>query len=204
MSSQDIDKGSLWFPEISDQLKDTKVGIICLTKDNKEKPWILFESGALAKGLTTNRVCTFLIDLKATDIESPLSQFNHTLPDKAGMKSLLVTINKELGPSALDGQTLDQVFDTYWGNLEKQFAKLLELSASSTDHSPVRSEKNILEEILMTTRTMERRIRLLEAHIGSLSDPLPPDPFDAPPPPPPFPLPPPSDEELMPPPWESS
>ncbi len=34
MSDKDIDRGSLWFSEISDQLKDTKVGIICLTKEN--------------------------------------------------------------------------------------------------------------------------------------------------------------------------
>lgn len=96
ISSKDIDKGSLWFNEISDQLKDTKVGIVCLTKDNKEKPWILFESGALAKGLSANRVCTFLINLKPSDLENPLAQFNHTVPDKEGMKSLLTTINKEL------------------------------------------------------------------------------------------------------------
>jgi len=96
VSSRDIDKGSLWFNEINDQLKDTKVGIVCLTKENRENPWILFESGALAKGLSANRVCTFLIDLSPADIENPMAQFNHTMPDKEGMRSLLDTINKEL------------------------------------------------------------------------------------------------------------
>lgn len=43
VSSKDIEKGSLWFGEISDQLKDTRVGIVCLTKENKNNPWILFE-----------------------------------------------------------------------------------------------------------------------------------------------------------------
>lgn len=183
ISSQDIEKGSLWFSEISDQLKDTKVGIVCLTKNNKENPWILFESGALAKGLTINRVCTFLIDLKYTDIENPLAQFNHTSPNKEDMKSLLATINKELGPKALEGKILDTVFDMNWGTFEKNFENLLELSASPIDHQPVRSEKNILEEILDTTRTIARRIRLLEASVD-LSYPLPPDSFEVPLPPP--------------------
>jgi len=82
MSSKDIDRGALWFSEINDQLANTCVGIICLTQQNKNKPWILFESGALAKGITSNRVCTFLIDLQPTDIENPLAQFNATVPTK--------------------------------------------------------------------------------------------------------------------------
>lgn len=63
VSDRDLDRGSLWFGEINDQLKDTTVGIICLTQENKDRPWILFEAGALAKGLSTARVCTLLIDL---------------------------------------------------------------------------------------------------------------------------------------------
>ncbi|WP_417071157.1 hypothetical protein [Niveibacterium terrae] len=63
ISTRDLDRGSLWFGEINDQLKDTTVGIICLTQENKTRPWILFEAGALAKGLSTSRVCTLLVDL---------------------------------------------------------------------------------------------------------------------------------------------
>ena len=63
LSSKDIDRGSLWFSEITNQLSNTHNGIVCLTKANLNKPWILFESGALAKGLNSNRVYTFLIDL---------------------------------------------------------------------------------------------------------------------------------------------
>src|SRR5579863_2173184 len=92
VSTKNIDRGSLWFAEISDQLASTVTGIVCLTKENFNKPWILFEAGALAKGLTSNRVCTFLIDLQATDLQNPLAQFNHTLPTKQGLFSLVQTI----------------------------------------------------------------------------------------------------------------
>ena len=53
ISTRDIDRGALWFSEINEQLQDTSVGIICLTQENKNKPWILFEAGALTKGLST-------------------------------------------------------------------------------------------------------------------------------------------------------
>jgi len=76
ISSQDIDRGSLWFSEIGDQLQDTNVGVICLTQENKERPWILFEAGALTKGLTKSRVCPLLIDLEKNDVRDPLGQFN--------------------------------------------------------------------------------------------------------------------------------
>jgi len=162
ISSTDIDKGSLWFNEINDQLKDTKVGIVCLTKDNKEKPWILFESGALAKGLSSNRVCTFLINLKPSEIDNPLAQFNHTTPDGESMKGLLTTINKELGDKALEDRVLGQVFDTYWPLFEEQFNKIIETEPHSKANEPSRTKDDILEEILYTTRTMDRRIRTLE------------------------------------------
>lgn len=162
VSSKDIDKGSLWFNEINDQLKDTKVGIVCLTKENKENPWILFESGALAKGLSANRVCTFLIDLTPADLANPMAQFNHTTPDKEGMKSLLITINKELGDKALDDRILDQVFETYWPLFDKQFKEALTNAPVSDIDEPTRSSDDILTEILYTTRTLDKRIRHLE------------------------------------------
>src|SRR5437762_13662094 len=82
LSTEDIDKGSLWFGELSDQLKDTQVGIVCLTRDNADARWILFEAGALAKGLKKGRVCTLLIDLQPSDLKPPLSQFNATRPTR--------------------------------------------------------------------------------------------------------------------------
>lgn len=43
-------------------------------------------AGALAIGdvplFSSNRVCTFLIDLKPEGLQDPIAQFNHTLPDK--------------------------------------------------------------------------------------------------------------------------
>lgn len=162
VSSKDIDKGSLWFNQINDQLKDTKVGIVCLTKENKDNPWILFESGALAKGLSANRVCTFLIDLTPADLANPMAQFNHTMPDKDGMKSLLATINKELGENALEDRILDQVFETYWPQFEEKFNVSVSDKSDFPEIQTERSQQDILTEILYTTRTLDKRIRNLE------------------------------------------
>lgn len=171
ISTRDIDRGALWFSEISDQLKDTTVGIVCLTQENKSKPWILFEAGALAKGLSSNRVCTFLVDLKPSDLEDPLAQFNHTLPDKDSVWELVRTLNGCLGSGGLDERILEQVFGTYWTQFDKRFKEAVKLFPPSEKPEP-RSEKNLLAEILENTRYLSHRIRTLEARIDRDSEDL--------------------------------
>lgn len=162
MSTRDIDRGALWFNEINDQLKDTAVGLVCLTQENKDRPWILFEAGALAKGLSSSRVCTFLIDLQPADLEDPLAQFNHTLPAKASMWSLVRTLNSCLGVSGLDERVLEQVFATYWPQFEKRIELSLKENPPGEKPEP-RSEKNLLGEILENTRALHHRLRRIEA-----------------------------------------
>ncbi|OPX44504.1 hypothetical protein CLHUN_14970 [Ruminiclostridium hungatei] len=161
MSSKDIDRGSLWFSEITDQLKDTTIGIICLTQENINKPWILFEAGALAKGLTSNRVCTLLIDLQATDIIDPLAQFNHTTPDKAGIWNLVKTLNSTLAGNALREKILEQVFETYWPQFDKQFNEIIK-KVQATDIPRKRTNDDMLVELLSIIRGLDRRIRNME------------------------------------------
>src|ERR1700674_605097 len=62
MSSGDIDRGSRWLGELTTVLEVTKVGIVCLTPENLNSAWLLFEAGALSK--TTDRgtrTCTYLL-----------------------------------------------------------------------------------------------------------------------------------------------
>lgn len=162
ISTRDIDRGAIWFTEISDQLRDTAVGIVCLTQENKNKPWILFESGALAKGLSTSRVCTFLVDLSPSDVEDPLAQFNHTVPAKDSLWALVRSLNSALETSGLDERILAQVFDTYWPQFQKQFDEALRESPQEAEVQP-RSEESILDEILSNTRALTARVRSLES-----------------------------------------
>jgi hypothetical protein len=164
ISTRDLDRGSLWFGEINDQLKDTTVGIICLTQENKARPWILFEAGALAKGLSTSRVCTLLVDLDPKDIEDPLAQFNHTFPTCDSVYGLVKTLNSTLGSNGLDIRVLDQVFKTYWPQFEEKFKLILEQTETHAPTKP-RPKEDVLGEILENTRLTSSRIRKLEMEL---------------------------------------
>jgi len=161
ISTRDIDRGSTWFSEISEQLSGTSVGIVCLTQENKSNPWILFEAGALAKGLPTNRVCTFLIDLQTADLRDPLAQFNHTLPTRPSMLQLVITLNRSLKENRLEDKILTQVFETYWPHFEANFQNAL-IANPPANEVPPRAESDILAEILDNTRNLNQRVRDIE------------------------------------------
>jgi hypothetical protein len=168
ISTRDIDRGALWFSEINSGLASTSVGIVCLTQANKNKPWILFEAGALAKGLSTGRVCTFLVDLEPSDIQDPLAQFNHTKPNEDGLWNLVVTLNSTL-EKRLDDRILREVFDTYFPQFQHKFASLLQQNPPEENVQPP-SEDEMLAQILDSVRGLSGRIRNIERVQDSLTN----------------------------------
>src|SRR5699024_5920162 len=76
-TSDDLSKGSRWSSEIRGELESSDFGIIFLTPENVQSPWILFEAGALSK-LEKSRVAPLLIGLEPTDISGPLAQLQLT------------------------------------------------------------------------------------------------------------------------------
>jgi hypothetical protein len=50
--SDSIAKGVAWFDSILTELNRAKVGIACVTAENLHSPWMHFEAGALARGLS--------------------------------------------------------------------------------------------------------------------------------------------------------
>ena len=56
MSEEDIESGGRWNDQIAAELEQADYGIICLTSKNLDRPWLLFEAGALAKRFDAARV----------------------------------------------------------------------------------------------------------------------------------------------------
>jgi len=123
--SEDIDKGALW-PEEVDKALDTTVGILCVSQENKNAPWLLFEAGGLSKGVAKARVSPLLIDLESQDVKQPLARFTFTLPNKEQMWKLLATINRADPEKELGEKLLQKSFDRLWPEFEKPFCKIRE------------------------------------------------------------------------------
>lgn len=152
----DIEKGAKWGSEISKNLAEANIGIICLTRQNLERPWILFEAGALSKNFEKSKVCTILFGLAPADAKPPLSDFQHTLFSKIDFSKLLKTINRCSGENALPDHILDNVFDKWWPDLERQVDQILKDEKSGS--TEVRSERDLLHEILDINRSLLSKV----------------------------------------------
>ena len=155
-SPEDIEKGARCSPEISKELEKANIGIICLTHDNMEKPWILFEAGALSKSLETSKVCTLLFGIDPSDVKGPLLSFQSTKFQREDFKRLFGAINAAAGESRLEPPVLDNVFEMWWPKLEEEIAGILKSSDGETKKAR-RSDRNILEELLELARLNSSR-----------------------------------------------
>lgn len=149
VSFSDMDKGARWFSEVLEQLQESVIGIICLTRESLERPWLLFEAGALSYP-DKSYVCTFLLDVGPTEVGNPLAQFQGTSAVKSDVLKLLNTINKlQVADRQLSQQQIDRVFDRNWPELEK---RLQLIQADAPDIDPKINIKEMFEEIIWLLR----------------------------------------------------
>lgn len=144
------------------------MGVIFLTVENRTKPWVLFEAGAISKGLTTTRACPFLIKLKKQDVDRPLSDLHLTEDTEEGMLKLLQTINNAMSKEQrLSQELLTETFKNWWQKFKEPYDRILE-----QDSQPVvkRSTDEILEEILLTVRNQQERIKEMEHSLDGTSE----------------------------------
>jgi hypothetical protein len=172
-SPDDISKGSRWNTEISQELDSSKVGIICLTKENLEAPWIMFEAGALSKNIDKSKLCPILFEVEPSEIEGPLVQFQAAKFSKDEIRKLMKMINSELGENSLAPDVLDNVLEMWWPILKEKVDKVLKDTIIDKKKTS-RSERDILEEILELTRSsLIQRDRLrgdVHISIGAIRD----------------------------------
>lgn len=154
ISNRDIAKGVRGISMIAKELEEAKVGIICLTEENLQAPWILFEAGALSKVVAAH-VCTFLYELENSDVPSPLGQFQHTKAAEADVFALLQSINSQLGDQGLDHPRLVEAFETWWPKLNK----MLNATPTRPDTETVpekRTDDDKINELLELVRALPK------------------------------------------------
>jgi hypothetical protein len=154
VSSEDMEKGTRWSPEIAKELADAKAGIVCVTPDNQGSPWLNFEAGALSNATGASKVCAFLVGMKPTDLKGPLSQFQATVADRADTRKLVGSLNRILEKDALSETKLEQSFAAFWPSFEITLEKLVKDVSAKHPAQPSRPEREILEETLGIAREL--------------------------------------------------
>ena len=152
--STSIEGGLKWFNEIESNLKDARFGIVCLTLESYQKPWVNFEAGALLtafnKDKKDNRVCPYYLDGEEADYQAPLGLLHMKKADKDGTLGLLRSISSVLTECNLpthDVVRLVKHFETWWEALEVKL-KAIPPPADGETKPEVRSTDDMIREVL--------------------------------------------------------
>lgn len=162
VSSEDIDKGARWSTDIAKELEDSTFGILCVTKDNLHAPWLSFEAGALSKTMDKAFVTPFLFDIKRSEVNGPILQFQSTIFEKEDIKKLIHTLNKACGEFGISETMLDKAFEVWYPTLENELNALRESDEKIDSDRKTQTDTHsseIIEEILELSRDNQKLLR---------------------------------------------
>lgn len=107
VSELDIASGTDWWNKIQRELKTSKIGILCITKENLSAPWIYFEAGAMvAHGV---RTIPLLINCHGDRLEKTPINRNHRVDfhSKQQFIKMIVDINDAMSLQNVSKENLE-------------------------------------------------------------------------------------------------
>jgi len=159
VSDKDISAGDRWAQAIAGELETSNFGIICITPENLNSEWILFESGALSKSMLDAKVIPLLFGLELSDLSGPLSQFQALKVEEDGIMDIVKAINQVAENKASD-DIVAQLVPTLWPTLN---AALEKIPATQTSGKSARPQREILEELVSGVRNLNVQMRDLDS-----------------------------------------
>ncbi|MCB1345585.1 MAG: toll/interleukin-1 receptor domain-containing protein, partial [Rhodobacteraceae bacterium] len=161
VSDKDISAGDRWAQAIAGELESSNFGILCITPENINSEWILFEAGALSKSMLDAKVIPLLFGLELSDLSGPLSQFQALKVDQQGMLDVAKAINAVAENKAADA-TIEQLVPALWGQLQQKFDAI---PGKEISEKQMRPQTEILEELVSQVRGLGARMRDFEPEI---------------------------------------
>ncbi|MCA2305154.1 toll/interleukin-1 receptor domain-containing protein [Mycobacterium intracellulare] len=160
-SDTDIPAGTTWFGEIQQRLDSSRYGIIVITTENVEKPWLNFEAGSLSKklGEDATRVTPLLVNFnQVTELTNhPLDQYNAVLLDKDGVGRLCTSIALAANRNT---NNVSARFEQMWQQLEAQI-DAAKSAAGDQPPPPDVSEPQQLQALTASVRSLEATVAQL-------------------------------------------
>ena len=142
--SDDIDKGATWFESLEDRLEEAAAGIVCLTAENLNSPWMHFEAGALARRLSSRdqkrhasskkpkprndatRLFPLLMGVSGAQLQGPLGAYQGTNVTQADLGRMIKSIGSVLGhePIRLNRKRNTIIRDSVWKKFERDIGEI--------------------------------------------------------------------------------
>lgn len=162
ISESDISAGDRWAINIANELEASNFGLICITPENIDSPWVMFEAGALSKSIMDARVIPILFEIDFSGITGPLSQFQAKKLDKQGITEVIRSINNRSDHGILEGR-ISTLVDSLWPQLDSSLSKI---NTQPFIEKKKRPPHEILEEVIAEIRTLNNSFRLIDSESG--------------------------------------
>lgn len=124
--SYEMEKGSKWLVELDKGLEQSRFAVLCMTAENLDSAWVLYEAGALSVAQSINQkqyVCPYLFGIQSSDLPKPLAQFQTATTDKEGTFGLVRAING-VQEHPLSDPMLREEFEDHWPALDEELKKI--------------------------------------------------------------------------------
>lgn len=172
MSAEDIWAGEVWHQSVQESLAQSQFGIVCVTGQSRESPWLLFEAGALARGHNRSKIVPYLVGIDdELLVGSPLSYFQTKTATRDGTFELVEALNAVL-PAAQQRppERLRTVFDNMWPALHKRIGRHAE-TIDTQSSIPIRELiANSFDQIQSLNRRQgELTLRVTDSQAMTLS-----------------------------------
>jgi len=143
-SPEDIEKGSIWFQDLHGTLKECSTAIFVITPESLDKPWLMFELGAVATKVGTSKAIPILFDVSIENIKPPLSLFNVAPFSREEILKVLNAINGSCDDQLPD-ETIRRTFQWSWEELEREIEAIRNRVPKQVP--PRRSDSEILRDM---------------------------------------------------------
>jgi hypothetical protein len=158
MSEPDIAVGTRWPEELREGLAGTGYCVICVTRENVEKPWLNYEAGVIRDGLN-KPTAPWMLDITPADFPTlPLNPLQGRVCSREGTLQLVKSINDALGTGGKSAAIIEDLFEKCWPELEEALSGARNLLRA--DGHQARPEREMIAELVMSTRLILDQIVL--------------------------------------------
>jgi TIR domain len=154
LSAVDVNPGTLWMDRLEHALNSNSFGILCITPENRDNPWMHFEAGALWRTEQDRRVCPLLFDIGPAEITGPLSQLQSKRLDKQGLFEVMKEVNQYGASSKIDESKLNKAFERLWPEIKEKLENIKMPQKPLNLSKPKRETDDMVQEILTIVRSL--------------------------------------------------
>ena len=130
--STGIYKGADWEKNLNEGLQAADFGILCVTRENFNAPWMIYEAGYLSHKAGADKIAPFLLDVSPSELEGPVTHFHATKFEKEDLQKLVLDMNL-LESKPLREKNLVDNFEDAYDRWEERLKEAVALRDSAED-----------------------------------------------------------------------